>query len=136
MEAFEYFGGLPKAALTDRMKSVLLEMEGNVPRWNARFADGYQPPSGSRLGFVRPILHKPRAKSSAQWASSSRAFGQEFPLPISTTSTVRPMSGANGSIAAFIAPLMNVPVIAVKESLLLHYLWPLHGNALQLKSVK
>src|SRR5205809_3576000 len=40
MEAFEYFGGLPKAALTDRMKSVLLvEMEGRIPRWNARFAD-------------------------------------------------------------------------------------------------
>ncbi len=39
MEAFEYFGGLPKAALTDRMKSVLLEMEDKVPRWNARFAD-------------------------------------------------------------------------------------------------
>lgn len=39
METFEYFGGLPKAALTDRMKSVLLEMEGNAPRWNARFAD-------------------------------------------------------------------------------------------------
>lgn len=39
MEAFEYFGGLPKAALTDRMKSVLLEMEDKTPRWNARFAD-------------------------------------------------------------------------------------------------
>lgn len=39
MEAFEYFGGLPKAALTDRMKSVLLEMEDKRPRWNARFAD-------------------------------------------------------------------------------------------------
>jgi transposase len=39
MEAFEYFGGLPKAALTDRMKSVLLDMEDKVPRWNARFAD-------------------------------------------------------------------------------------------------
>ena len=40
MEAFEYFGGLPKAALTDRMKSVLLlEMEGKVPRWNSLFAD-------------------------------------------------------------------------------------------------
>src|SRR5438270_2351568 len=39
MEAFEYFGGLPKAALTDRMKSVLLEMEDNKPRWNPRFAD-------------------------------------------------------------------------------------------------
>ena len=40
MEAFEYFGGLPKAALTDRMKSVLLvEMEGKIPRWNPLFAD-------------------------------------------------------------------------------------------------
>jgi transposase len=40
MEAFEYFGGLPKAALTDRMKSVLLlEMENKIPRWNPRFAD-------------------------------------------------------------------------------------------------
>src|SRR5438876_7271057 len=39
MEAFEYFGGLPKAALTDRMKSVLLEMEEKKPRWNPLFAD-------------------------------------------------------------------------------------------------
>lgn len=39
MEAFEYFGGLTKSALTDRMKSVLLSMEENKPRWNPRFAD-------------------------------------------------------------------------------------------------
>src|SRR5260370_17129525 len=39
MEAFEYVGGLPKAALTDRMKSVLLKMEGKIPRWNPLFAD-------------------------------------------------------------------------------------------------
>lgn len=39
MEACEYFGGLTKVALTDRMKSVLLEMEDNKPRWNPRFAD-------------------------------------------------------------------------------------------------
>jgi transposase len=39
MEAFEYFGGLTKSALTDRMKSVLLEMQENKPRWNPRFAD-------------------------------------------------------------------------------------------------
>jgi transposase len=39
MEAFEYFGGLPKAALTDRMKSVLLEMENKVPHWHPLFAD-------------------------------------------------------------------------------------------------
>lgn len=39
MEAFEYFGGLTKVALTDRMKSVLLEMVENKPKWNPRFAD-------------------------------------------------------------------------------------------------
>jgi transposase len=39
MEAFEYFGGLTRVALTDRMKSVLVEMVENKPRWNARFAD-------------------------------------------------------------------------------------------------
>jgi len=39
MEAFEYFGGLTRVALTDRMKSVLVDMVENKPRWNARFAD-------------------------------------------------------------------------------------------------
>ena len=39
LEAFEYFGGLPKAALTDRMKSVFLAMEDNTPRWNPQFSD-------------------------------------------------------------------------------------------------
>ncbi len=39
MEAFEYFGGLPKATLTDRMKSVLLDMDGKIPRWNPLFSD-------------------------------------------------------------------------------------------------
>jgi transposase len=39
MAAFEYFGGLPEAALTDRMKSVFLEMEDEVPKWNPLFAD-------------------------------------------------------------------------------------------------
>lgn len=39
MEAFEYFTGLPKAALTDRMKSVFLEMDGKVAKWNPVFAD-------------------------------------------------------------------------------------------------
>lgn len=39
MRAFEYFGGLPEAMLTDRMKSVLLEMDDGKPTWNPRFAD-------------------------------------------------------------------------------------------------
>jgi hypothetical protein len=39
MEAFEYLGGLPKAALTDQMKSVILHMDGKIPKWNPVFAD-------------------------------------------------------------------------------------------------
>ena len=39
MAALEYFGGLPRAVLTDRMKSVLLEMVDGAPHWNPQFAD-------------------------------------------------------------------------------------------------
>jgi transposase len=39
MAACEYFGGLPRTMLTDRMKSVLLEMDGSTPIWNPTFAD-------------------------------------------------------------------------------------------------
>ena len=39
MAAFEYFEGLPQAALTDRMKSVFLEMKDGTPVWNPIFAD-------------------------------------------------------------------------------------------------
>jgi transposase len=55
MEAFEYFGGLPKAALTDRMKSVFLEeLEGHQPRWNPVFSDFM-----ASIG-VAPRVCKPR----------------------------------------------------------------------------
>jgi transposase len=39
MEAFDDVGGLPRAALTDRMKSVLREIENTVPRWYPLCAD-------------------------------------------------------------------------------------------------
>ncbi len=39
MAAFEYCGGVPRAVLTDRMKSVLLEIEDGTPTWNPLFAD-------------------------------------------------------------------------------------------------
>lgn len=39
MQACEYFGGLPRTMLTDRMKTVLLEMDGTTPVWNEVFAD-------------------------------------------------------------------------------------------------
>ena len=37
--AFEAFGGLPKAVLTDRMKTVLLDMETGQPHWHPRFQE-------------------------------------------------------------------------------------------------
>lgn len=39
LQAFEYFEGLPQIMLTDRMKSVLLEMVDGAPHWNPQFAD-------------------------------------------------------------------------------------------------
>jgi transposase len=39
MEACEYFRGLPKAALTNRITRVLLAMDGKVPRLNPVFSD-------------------------------------------------------------------------------------------------
>jgi len=39
MATFEYVGGVPRAVLTDRMKSVLVGMEDHTPCWNPLFAD-------------------------------------------------------------------------------------------------
>lgn len=39
MRAAEYFEGLPRVALADRMKSVLLQMDGPTPIWNPQWAD-------------------------------------------------------------------------------------------------
>jgi transposase len=39
MAACDYFGGFPQAILADRMKSVLVGMDGNMPQWNSQFAD-------------------------------------------------------------------------------------------------
>jgi transposase len=39
LAAFEAFGGLPRAVLTDRMKTVLLDMETGVPHWHPRFQE-------------------------------------------------------------------------------------------------
>lgn len=39
MLACEYVDGLPKAILTDRMKSVLVAMDGKTPQWHSQFSD-------------------------------------------------------------------------------------------------
>jgi transposase len=37
--AMDYFGGLPRTVLTDRMKTVLLDMETGTPQWHPRFQE-------------------------------------------------------------------------------------------------
>jgi len=39
MHACAYLEGLPQIVLSDRMKSVLLHMDGNTPQWNPLWAD-------------------------------------------------------------------------------------------------
>lgn len=39
MRACEYFDGLPQVMLADRMKSVLVEMDGSTPIWNPLWSD-------------------------------------------------------------------------------------------------
>ncbi|HEX9037671.1 MAG TPA: IS21 family transposase [Ktedonobacterales bacterium] len=39
MTAFEAFGGLPRTVLTDRMKTVLLDLHTGTPHWHPRFQE-------------------------------------------------------------------------------------------------
>jgi transposase len=52
LHASEAFGGVPERVLTDRMKSVLVQMDGKTPRWNARFLDYV-----TVLGIVPSVCH-------------------------------------------------------------------------------
>jgi transposase len=63
IDAFEYFDGLPKAALTDRMKSVFLEMDGTTPIWNPLYAD-----FAACLGFAPRVCkpYKPQTKGKVE----------------------------------------------------------------------
>ena len=63
MAAFEYFEGLPKAALTDRMKSVFLQMDGSTPVWNPLFAD-----FAACLGIAPRVCkpYKPQTKGKVE----------------------------------------------------------------------
>ena len=64
IEAFDYFGGLPKTALTDRMKSVFLEeMDGETPRWNPLFSD-FMATLGVSPRVCKP--YKPQTKGKVE----------------------------------------------------------------------
>ena len=76
MEAFEYFGGLTKTALTDRMKSVCWKWRrtspGGIPVLRILWS-----PLGSLRASVRRIRPKRRAKSSARSAMSRELMGRD-----------------------------------------------------------
>ena len=63
MAAFEYFDGLTRAALTDRMKSVFLEMDGNTPVWNPLYAD-FMACLGVSARVCKP--YKPQTKGKVE----------------------------------------------------------------------
>ncbi len=72
MAAFEYFGGLPKAALTDRMKSVFLEMVDEVPKWNPLFAD-FMASLGVAPRVCKPF--KPQTKGKVERTAGVIKYG-------------------------------------------------------------
>lgn len=63
MAAFAYFDGLPQAALTDRMKRVFREMDGNTPIWNPICAD-----FAASLGMAPRVCkpYKPQTKGKVE----------------------------------------------------------------------
>jgi len=64
IDAFDYFGGLPQAALTDRMKSVFLEeMDGEQPKWNPLFSD-FMATLGVAPRVCKP--YKPQTKGKVE----------------------------------------------------------------------
>jgi len=63
MNTFEYFDGLPKAALTDRMKSVFLQMDGTTPKWNPLYSD-FMASIGVAPRVCKP--YKPQTKGKVE----------------------------------------------------------------------
>ena len=61
MRAAESFGGLPRVLLTDRMKNVLLEMDGTTPVWNPLFAD-FAAAVGLSLRVCKPYTPQTKGK--------------------------------------------------------------------------
>ena len=83
-EAFDYFGGLPRTALTDRMKSVFLdEMDGESPN-GIQSLPILWPHLALLLVSASRTSHKRKGKSSARSASSKTGSGRACILRIWT----------------------------------------------------
>lgn len=63
INGLEYFGGVPKIILTDRMKTVIVGMEAKLPIWNCRFAD-----FAVDIGFVIKVCkaRRPQTKGKVE----------------------------------------------------------------------
>ena len=63
VNAFSYFGGMPKEVLTDNMKTVVTGREAGKPVWNTRFAD-----FAAELGFVPKVcrVRSPQTKGKVE----------------------------------------------------------------------
>ena len=64
MNAFMYFGGIPKVVLTDRMKTVVLGIGDNLkPRWHPRFED-----FAASFGFIPKVcrVRRPQTKGKVE----------------------------------------------------------------------
>ncbi len=73
MGAFEYFGGLPGAVLTDRMKSVLLSMEDGEPHWNSYYASTVDNSSNICGPFEEQVQGHDRREQQGQTEPSRQA---------------------------------------------------------------
>ena len=103
LETFAYCGGLPRAVLTDRMKTVLLEMASGAPHWHPRFQELV-----SALGITpricKPYTPQTKGKVERSVAWSNTTSGPACASATWTTSIGRRAPGATSSMAVSTAP--------------------------------
>lgn len=74
IHAMEYFGGVPKVMLTDRMKTVLLGMgDDRKPRWHPVFAD-----FAATIGMIPKVCRVRRPQTKGKVERSVRYVKENF----------------------------------------------------------
>jgi transposase len=73
VQACEAFGGLPERVLTDRMKSVLVTMDGATPRWNPLFLELV-----TQLGIVPSVCRAYTPQTKGKVERSIRVVKESF----------------------------------------------------------
>lgn len=58
---FEYFGGVPEVALTDRMKTELTSIDHGKPVWQATFER-----FATEMGFIPKVCHSRRPQTKGK----------------------------------------------------------------------